>query len=376
MDMKLNIKHLTTYEQVDSILNEWDRLHEQCVYRTTFNSTAYLWTAIKRLLEENNTLFFIVVRDEKEEMIGLFPFYRGKLNWHKIFKFDFISQAGMNEEADKSYPLIKQGYEEIVWKCFADYLKENRKLWQIIYFYEFPEGLPGKEIIEKEFNTSQYRVRTSDGYTSPIVDLKETWEEFWGSHKKMRKRVRKMQNDYSDSFEFKIFHDKATVDNCIKEYFQLEGRSWKGKENPPVGIASTQKLREFYSEAYNKLADNNELVFGFLYCEQKLVSAEIAYICGDKVFFGQGCYDLDYKKHSPGMVSTALFLEYFFDKGYDYGDYLGGWAFYIEPWAARMMRSFNQDIFHYTFKMRLSLIFKTLFRWIKPIKKQKEVKAD
>lgn len=69
------------------------------------------------------------------------------------------------------------------------------------------------------------------------------------------------------------------------------------------------------------------------------------------------------------MVSTCLFLKHFFGKNYQDGDFLGGFAQYINPWASQLMPSKNLIVIRIGFKTVLFYLLDLLRRLLfKPIK--------
>ena len=86
-----------------------------------------------------------------------------------------------------------------------------------------------------------------------------------------------------------------------------------------------------------RLAKNDQVVFGILYDGKVPVSVELSYIYRDTVYFAHGTYNPEYRKLSPGSVSTSKFIEYFCDKNYKDGDFLAGFAHYINDWAGTLL---------------------------------------
>jgi CelD/BcsL family acetyltransferase involved in cellulose biosynthesis len=160
-------------------------------------------------------------------------------------------------------------------------------------------------------------------------------------HKKMRKKKRRMQRDFKDLLHFSI--NQRDWQWCLKQYASLEEKSWKkGK----VGISKNLETLNFYTRLFKRLHAAGDLYFGILTVDDVPVSAEIAYTCNKTVYFCHGCYDQAFKKYSPGMVSTSFFLEYFFNTNYTRGDFLCGFAGYLNDWSDTIIATNRIDIFN------------------------------
>ncbi|MET1254886.1 GNAT family N-acetyltransferase [Aliikangiella maris] len=334
----LQLSCCETLESIEMLKQEWQQLHQQCTYPSIYNSYDFIYTAIKYFCTPSDEIFVIAIRNNRQngQLVGVFPFLISDYQWHHA-KFRAVVYAGLNE-ADKMYPIILKDVEKSAWPKLFQFLKLQKKRWQFFELVEVRKDFHARKAIKKYFPSGYLKKRNEDVY-SPIVDLTETWEVFWNKHRKMRKRVRKMENDFGEAFSFKVYAEPEAAMTHLDEYIQLEQRSWKASEK--VGISKSQNNLEFYREFFAQLAEKNRLYFGFLYQGERLVSAEIAYTLGHTVYFSHGCYDLEFRHYSPGMVSTSLFLKNFFNVGYKNGDFLGGFAYYINPWAKTLLSSDN-----------------------------------
>jgi CelD/BcsL family acetyltransferase involved in cellulose biosynthesis len=171
----------------------------------------------------------------------------------------------------------------------------------------------------------------------------------------MRKRIERMKKQFGAGFEFKHICDPAAHESCLNQYLKLESRSWR--KNTAVGISQSEQNISFHRRLFDALAQKSQLFFGFLYIEGELVAAEIAYTHDNTVYFTHGCYDESFKKFSPGMVSVSLFLKGFFNGQYKNGDFLGGFAHYINPWADHIVLSDRITVARVTPKVLLGCVF-------------------
>jgi len=369
--LKLNTTKIDTIDEIRLIRDEWNELHSRCSYSSIYNSHDYLFSACNSFHLEPDSLYFLIVRkSENNKLVAIFPFILTDYNWHRV-KFHIIIYAGLNE-ADKPYPIIDSRLEKEAWQATIDHIKMDKHRWQFLELVEISEGLSAPTIIADQFSSFPFYQKLEKDVDSPIFDLNINWLEFWGMHKKMRKKVRKMQSDFGESMQFKILNDADGMKNYLNAYMELESKSWKFERK--IGISRSDSYINFYTQFFQKLASKNNLFFGFLYIDDQLVSAEIAYTCGEIVYFSHGSFDKSFNRYSPGMVSTCLFLKYFHESRYSKGDFLAGFSHYVNPWASSIQRSFNQTIYRITPKLITAYLFgiaaKLIFTPFKLIKKK------
>ncbi len=354
-----------SHQAIFALKPEWEELHQRCSCPTIYNSFDFVFTSIKHFSVATDELFFICLRAQTDQsLVAIFPFSLSDYYW-RMGKFRSILLAG-REESDKAYPIIEKHLEAVVWPEVLRFLTEHKKRWQFLDFEEVRENSAAQQALEKQFK-SGYLVHSNADAVSPIIDLSQSWDEFWAEHRKMRKRVRKIESVFADEFKFEVVSEQHLLMQALEDYIELEKRSWKSKAK--VGIGKSPTTIAFYREYFEILAENNQLEFAFLSKADELVSAEIAYTFGSTVYFSHGCYSSSFKSLSPGMVSTCLFLKHYFGKNYQDGDFLGGFAQYINPWASQLMPSSNLIVIRIGFKTVLFYLLDLLRRLLfKPIK--------
>jgi hypothetical protein len=364
--LNLELSKIDNFKQLASLENEWCELHSRCSYPSIFNSFDYLYSACVHFQVRQEELYILLVRNlDTNKLVAIFPFCLTNFHWHRI-KFNVIIYAGLNE-ADKPYPIIDGQFEEAAWKIAIAHIKKDSNKWNFLELVEIQEGLNALEILIREFKMIKFHKKVRNDVESPIFELNISWLEFWDKHKKMRKRIRKMESDFPQNMEFKVYTDIEELDYCMRNYIELESRSWKAAKK--IGVSSSVKKLKFYSDFFKRLSSHNQLFFGFLYVDEKLVSAEIAYTQNTNVYFSHGVFDKVYAKYSPGMVSTSLFLKYFIESEYKKGDFLGGFAHYVNPWASQLIKSNNITIYRLTPKLIIAFILgKTAYYTLRPMR--------
>lgn len=330
---RLTFEVLDSVQGVAGLETVWRRLHKDSGYASVYNGFDFVFASIKAFSEPGISLYFLVARDA-DEVVAIFPMqlavrrYRGA-------RLRVVEYAAM-WEIDKPYPVIRRGSEDLAWRELGEFLIANRAKWHRIDLMEIREGLPGADILRGMFGRPRYLVNIREDRGSPIVDLRSPWEDRWSAHRKMRKKVTKMQSTFGDRLRFEVVDGADNWASCLEIYTNIEAKGWKAGR---VGIGKNAATLAFYRDFFPRLSALGGLSFGILYVDDTPVSAEIAYVHDGVVYFSHGTFDEEFAKYSPGMVSTCLFLKHFHDSGLKEGDYLAGYAGYMIPWADRIVPS-------------------------------------
>lgn len=320
------------WAEIDKIKAEWDALVEQTSYPTVYSTYDFCLCGWKHFHEDDSSPFVVTVRDQGR-LVAVFPLRQETSYVHRI-EYELILPIH-TAEADKPYPLIADDYERHSWLAFAECLKQNPDDWDILYWPEVPDVLEGVEELEEAFEgLKPFAVESENDAFGPILDLDQSWDEFKRKHRKLRKAITRINNKLDGGVHLKVYRSIDEIAKAVDIYAAIENKSWKSGK---IGVSRNDTAREFYRDLAGVLAKNDQIRIGVLYHGTTPISAEIAYTCGDRVFFSHGTYDPAYKDVSPGKISTGLFIKEFLDGEFNYGDFLAGFAHYLSPWSDDFM---------------------------------------
>ncbi len=342
----------TELSQLNKFKDEWQKLHSQCELMSIYNSFDFIYNSINEF-EDDTLKPHIIAIYQDQCLIALFPL-QVYFEQRYFLKLKVLEYAAQNE-IDKPCPIIKAGHERTAWQGLYLYLKESGKSWDILTLMEFNTSTQDKLLLTELSSSAGYIYRINKDKSGPCINLDKDWDEFWSSHRKMRKKVHKMESDFGEDLCFKA--NDLPWQEALEQYINLEKRSWK---NGKVGINKDEKTRNFYHRLYQSLANKSQLHFGFLYLNGVAVSGEIAYTQGKTVYFCHGCYDKEYQKYSPGMVSTSYFIKHFMGKEYEQGDFLCGYAGYLSAWSEAITETHQIDIYNKTINTRIIFSYRIL----------------
>lgn len=348
----MNFTHsvLSSLSEIRNFKQNWIDLHNNCKNKSIYNSFSFIINSISNF-KDSTLKNHIIAIYLNHQLIAIFPF---QLYIERRYFFNFkILEYSAQDEIDKPSPVIKQQHEDLAWTGLFEFLNNNRSSWDILILMEvneFNHEIP----LTKEFSKlSNYPYNIKPDKSGPIIQLDKPWDMFWSSHKKMRKKIHKIESNYKDKLVFKVNHDSWEI--LLDEYIALESRSWKtGK----VGISKDQETIAFYKDLFEDFSCSKQLHFGFLYINDFLISAEIAYSMDDKVYFCHGCYDQEFRKYSPGMVSTSYFIKHFMNGEYTTGDFLCGYSGYLNAWSESESKTHLIEVHNRSFNTGILFIYR------------------
>jgi len=316
---------------------EWNELLQRSTRPTIYSTLDYIYTSCVHF-KRTEDIFFLLFRDAATHaLLAIFPLsvWDDRVYGVQVQTLEHGITTN-NTDVDKPYPIIDRNHEQACWSRYRDYFKKEYLEWDLIIYDELISESYLNHGLRSLFLFPFYYTRVKPGPHSPIVRLDDDWSEFWQKHSNMRKKNRRMEKKIGDRFAYKVFSAPADVERCLNEYIATEQAGWKAGE----GVSQSENQR-FYHELLPKLAAKGQLFFGMMYDGDKVISAEISYVFMDRVYFALGTYNPDYKHLSPGTVSTSRFIRFFYDKGYVEGDFLAGFAEYVNPWACRIDKTIN-----------------------------------
>lgn len=319
---------------------EWNELLERSSRPTIYSSFDYFYTSCVHF-KRSEEIFCLLFRDVLQgELLAIYPMSV----WYE--KSSGVTLKSLRHgittytsDVDKPYPIISRDLESVCWKRFSDYFKKEYQAWDLIIYYELMSESFLISGLRKLFPFPAYRVKAIPGPASPMVRLDGDVDAFWRAHANTRRKSRRIEKIIGDGFSYRVLRDPADVEYCLNQYIAVEEMGYKAGQG-----VSRQESIPFYHDLLPRLAKRGQVLFGMMYDGDTVISAEISYTYLDRVYFALGTYNPAYAHLSPGTVSTARSIAYFHGKGFVEGDFLAGFAHYINPWAYRLDKTHDVTI--------------------------------
>ncbi len=361
---EVSIKCLETDEDIFSLKTSWEELHKNSVVSSVYNSFVFIFESIQAFKNSQIThKVFTLTDDNTSQLIAIFPLQKLREKW-KFIPFSSYQYTALNDFMDKPFPVIRNGFHDRSWQAFFLHLKNNVIDWSHLSLRDIPASYPVLELLPKICRENDFIYNIEYDSDNPQINLAGDWNKFWLKHRNLRKKTRKLEKDFGDRLSFVVFEDNWQW--CLDQYIELERKTWK----KGLGVSRDERTISFYTQLCKQLNDSDNVIFGFMSVDDQLISAEIAYPYGDTVYFPQACFDPAYKKYSPSMVSTGYLIRYLMGKDYSRGDYLCGYAHYLNSWSDSIIQTYEIDIYNKRPVVRLIFTLRSIKdNLLKPIKK-------
>lgn len=358
------VESINSWEGWMALETQWNELVVSSSFPSIYSSFDFLTLAWKHYHSNKSCPLILLIKDQKTDaLIGIAPFRIQSFTW-----FGISLQACeylVTNDVDKPYIIPLAGHDDRCWLAVGQFMSENSSVWDIFELMEIRDGLATTKVLQSCFKLPKFHHKSEEDGTGPLIDLTQSWDEFYQGHKKFRKKLRTLEKKLPDGFSFEYINDEARVEASLERYIELEGRSWKrGK----IGVSKDEKHLAFYRDLIPTLAGKNQIHFGFLSSGQATISGEMAYSFNDQVYFCHGTFDQDFSEFSPGKVSTGLLIGELTGKQFIQGDFLCGFAGYMSPWSSSHLETNSLFVYRITPKMLYIFSILAMLKVLRPIK--------
>jgi CelD/BcsL family acetyltransferase involved in cellulose biosynthesis len=150
------------------------------------------------------------------------------------------------------------------------------------------------------------------GTVEIVEQLNRDWrayQESWsGNHRRhMRKALRRADEEGGVELEVRRPESAGEVESLLQEGFDVEHRSWKGREGSSVRASPT--MADFYLRQATQLAQWGNLELTFLRHQGKAIAFEYGWSVRGVYFTPKVGFDDDYSRFSPGQLVRYLVLQ-------------------------------------------------------------------
>lgn len=356
--MSYTFTEINNINTINDLKTEWQLLHTKSINPSIYNSFEFV-TASLELFNVKGSHPYILLIHRNNELVAIFY---NEINTEKYFGLNLsVIESTAQQEIDKPYPVIHKNHHNEVWQQYFIYL-EKKDSWDIYRAYEVDTNI--KDYILNNLSNNKFIIRINEDKKGPTINLNLNWEEYLSSHKKMRKKLSRIEKKYINRIRFEVSENSI---DALETFKKTERNSWKSGK---VGICRDQNTQDFYNRLQEKISQNTSLTMtiGILYVDNTPISGEIAYTSLENVYFCHGCYDKSYAELSPGMVSTAYFLKYFMNKDYAHGDFLCGYAGYLDAWSDQITETIKIDIYRKSTFVRFFFLIRAFKKVLSTLK--------
>lgn len=361
---QITVDCITNYAEFQALQNDWDELHQNSIFPSIYNTFLFLDESIKAFSTDNTELrIYLLKKESNQQIIAIFPFQISFDRWHRL-PYNELGMACVNDNLDKPYPVIREGHHDITWQILIETLKQSPKDWQHLFLRDIPTFLPTLKCLPEYCQNSGLVYQSVFDTTGPRINLNGDWDTFFRKHRSLKRKCKRLDKDFGDRVRFEIIENNWEW--CLEQYNKVERKTWKAES----GIDSNANTRAFYQSVLAKLSEQRRLIFGFLFIDDKIIAAEIVYLHQDTAYFPHACFDPEYQQYSPSMIGNAWMLRHLYETPYQIGDYLCGYANYMNSWSDEIVETYDIYIYRLGPVVLLRLGFSKIRQVLRAIKKR------
>lgn len=156
-------------------------------------------------------------------------------------------------------------------------------------------------------------VHTSHGPWAPWIELSGDWNQFLEAlPRKLRSNLKRRRKHAEEKgkLEFEVIRQSDGLDETLDALFEIEARSWKGKEGTAIKLDS--EVECFYRRLAHWAMKENCLYIFLLKLDGLPIAGSICISSGKTVYLLKIGYDELFGKLSPGSLLQAETLKYLF----------------------------------------------------------------
>jgi len=245
--------------------------------------------------------------------------------------------------------------------------------WDVLYAKNMEENAPTTKKFVELIGDSLHNhgSQVTEGLLSPYLHTSGSWEEYWQSFSKKRRRtlttysIKRLAE--AGSSEISRIESQEEWQEFLPRMFEISAASWKVGTNDHLR-PDTPEGRFYSSFTPTAFAFDQVLIYT-LKIDGKYVGFDYYLKCGNSYTGARSDYDEQYKYYSPGNNLKLAAIRYLFEQEQECVYDLGGDAHqYKLDWGSDIRKHLSITIGNHTFKGRLIMAGKNkilpLFRSI------------
>jgi CelD/BcsL family acetyltransferase involved in cellulose biosynthesis len=318
--------HVTVYETWNlppALETAWRTLAEEYGGTSVFVQIGWFqqwWCAFG----EGRCLRILVI-DRGREILGIFPCW---------------AQAGADGHIELLHSITSEAPHDFLihpeWRrvAIAAFLGAVRQLWSgaKLVLEDLSQHSQNRLALEAELASRRTPFWRGENPHAPVIDLSSgSWETVSvGLHSKLKNNIRKglKRSSGEGEMSFEVIRRPEALDACMSELFEVEFRSWKGREGTAI---QCDPRKEHFYRAMAQYAMTQDCLYIFqLRKDGCLIAFDLCVAGGRTMFAIKTGYDQTAAARlSPGNLMRYQVIQYLLQTHqFDRYDFLG--RFY--PW--------------------------------------------
>jgi CelD/BcsL family acetyltransferase involved in cellulose biosynthesis len=319
---------------------EWNRLAEQSTTSTIFQTFEWHISWWKTLSDGARPLVLLVER--ADELVGIAPLMicrRRELGRVRRV-IEFIG-AGASDYCD----FIIDPSQHDVLPLMMRWLAEQGRMWDLLRLTNIPEASPTLSALQAISSHYGCKIDIRALYQAPTRVFGDTAAD---QQLVRKKSIRSPYNYFrrQGELEFKNCTSVEEIMVYLDRFFQQHTQRWALTDTP--GPFLDERQRAFFHELVQALAPTGRLLFSVLLFNQIPIAFHCGFEYGKRIVYYKPSFNVDYFKHSPGLVLLKYLLEYALERGVAEFDFSIGEESYKYRFANRVRKNYMVRVFRHT----------------------------
>ena len=365
---KIEIRHIRSLEEFESLQNQWDELFKACSKQTVFLTWEWL-TAWWNHWQPGKELWLITAWYE-DKLVGVAPLMKTVVRKYGL-KYQLIHSLGAPNTDESDFFAL--GNDMQILGAFCDYLQSQRGQWDALELNEFHLENPTAKFVEEYFAERGYVIRAKPN-THYHIPIEETWDGYWKKLSKnlrhnIERRLRRVQENHQLGLQ--VIEGRDMIWDTFEEIFAVNT-----KGNYPEKYKSEQE-RNFHRELMERMRARNWIRIAILRFDEHATAYDYGFAVNGKFEDWRTGFDLNYADWGGGTLMLYFELKYLFTEKYQDLDFLRGEYSYKDKWVPAIREFVELRIVPpYKLSARLALIWlPNIWSWIKSKRKKKNNKT-
>ena len=335
------IELIATEDGVAALESDWSRLSACAQSSNVFMTYSWFSAWTRRLIRDDGRGRLqphVLLIKQNQIVVGIAPFVRRVVSrfGFRIRKLEFATYHSDYNE------LVVGNDVRALTHAAIDYLACTARDWELVDLKEMRDDGSRIAAVEVAATIAGLSHRPLQEFeVCPYMPIKAPWPEAMRKMGKnhlrdARKAFIRLQRMEPEGLRVRILDQPHKERDLLGRMIAVEAqKKVDGRHSEPfVG-----RYAEVFQSLINALGPQGSIVVLVLEMRDRLVSYELLYRCGTKLWGYQTAYDREFSKLSPGTLLICAAIDYGFKHGCDEFDFLRGMDTYKLRWTGDFRRN-------------------------------------
>lgn len=306
----------------ENLALSWNRLLDTSITNVPFLRHEYLhswWETLGGGEWESGELFIGVGRDEKDEVVGLAPFFKPDED-EQDPRLLFLGSVEISDYLDLIVP--KRTLDVFTEELFRALDVLDRDVWVNLDLYNLPDWSPSVDALTKNAEKRGWKVKREIYQACPMITFTGSWQDYLNGIKKkhrheVRRKLRRAEN-YPEPVRFHIVTNEDDMEEVIEAYLVL--MSYDTRKQDFLSVPMLSNIRSLIRMGMQY----GYLLLVFLYVGDTPAAAYLHFDYGNRIWVYNSGINPKYLDLSPGWVLLAKTIQWGIDNGRESLDFMRG----------------------------------------------------